>query len=409
MCNANVDRGCGTRVINVRLRPRKRRSQTINAGVKEFKAFWSKLRKYVKFILLFLFAVFLLWFFGRGLDWALVSQSLRKANAWYLGTAALIICLGYLFRAIRWKVLLEPITESSLKELFATTTVGFAAIFLLGRAGELVRPMWLPMRDHRVRPSAALVTLGLERIFDLAAIVCFFAANLLFFTPPAGREEEFWFVSTAGIVMLAAVVLGFVFLVVYQRASSRIISWTKRIIDRRFVPRRLQRIIISLLNQLGSALAILKDWRETLSVVFWTFTLWLAISVPTWLVLIAFGFPLSFSDSLFIMGFAVVSSLVPTPGGAAGAFHTATAAGLIFLLNDIRTEDAAAASIALHLVYFAPAIGFGLYYFVHGDISIERFRSLLSSDKAVEEIESDAPGFEPDVQGPRPQVPGRRS
>jgi hypothetical protein len=32
-----------------------------------------------------------------------------------------------------------------------------------------------------------------------------------------------------------------------------------------------------------------------------------------------------------------------------------------------------------------------LYYFAHGDISIERFRSLLSSEHAVEEIESDSP------------------
>src|SRR5687767_2339732 len=170
----------------------------------------DQLRKNVKFILLFLFAALIIWFFGRNLDWHEVSQSLRKANAWYLSYAVLIICFGYLLRAIRWRVLLEPITPASLKELFATTTVGFAAIFLIGRAGELVRPMWLPMRDRRVRPSAALVTLGLERIFDLAAIACFFAVNLLWFTPPAGRESEFEYVATIGVLMLLAVVLGFV-------------------------------------------------------------------------------------------------------------------------------------------------------------------------------------------------------
>jgi hypothetical protein len=84
---------------------------------------------------------------------------------------------------------------------------------------------------------------------------------------------------------------------------------------------------------------------------------------------------------------------VPTPGGAAGAFHTATAASLLFLKNDIRREDAAAVSIAMHLVYFAPAVIFGLYYFFHGDISVERFRSLLSSENAEREIESDSPDF----------------
>lgn len=349
------------------------------------------LRKYVKFILLFLFAVFIFWFFGRNLNWQEVSQSLRQADPWYLTYAVLIICFGYLLRAIRWKVLLEPITESSLKELFATTTVGFAAIFLIGRAGEIVRPMWLPMRDPRVRPSAALVTLGLERIFDLAALACFFAINLLWFTPPAGREVEFQYVATVGYVLLAAVAFGFAALIVYQRISPRIINWVARITDRTFIPKRLRRIFLSILEKLADALSILKDWREMLLVSFWSFTLWLAISIPTWLVLRAFDMPFTFSDSLVIMGVAAVSSVIPTPGGAAGAFHTATAASLIFLRPDMRHEDAAALSIAMHLVYFAPAIVFGLYYFLHGDISIERFRSLLSSEHAVEEIESESP------------------
>ena len=349
------------------------------------------LGKYVKFILLFLFAAFIFWFFGRNLDWQEVTRSLRQANPWYLTYAVLIICFGYLLRAIRWRVLLEPITPSSLKELFATTTVGFAAIFLIGRAGEIVRPMWLPMRDRRVRPSAALVTLGLERIFDLAALACFFAVNLLWFTPPAGRESDFQYVATVGYILLGAVVLGFALLVIYQRMADRIISWVARITDRKFIPRRLRRIFLSILEKLGGALSILKDWREMLLVSFWSFTLWLAISVPTWLVLLAFDMPFTFSDSLVIMGVAAVSSVIPTPGGAAGAFHTATAASLVFLRPDMKHEDAAAASIAMHLVYFAPALVFGLYYFLHGDISIERFRSLLSSENAVEEIESESP------------------
>ena len=349
------------------------------------------MRKYLKFIILFLFAAFLFWFFGRNLDWGLVRQSLAKADAIYVSAAVLIICIGYLLRAVRWQVLLAPITESSLKELFATTTVGFAAIFLIGRAGEIVRPMWLPMRDRRVRPSSALVTLGLERIFDLAALVCFFAVNLLWFTAPEGRETEFRYVELAGIVMLVGVLAGFGLLIGYQRVSERVNAWFARMTDHRLVPRNLRKIFLSILEKLAGALEILTDWKEMLLVSFWTIMLWLAIAVPTWLVLLAFNIPITFSDSLFIMGFASVSSVVPTPGGAAGAFHTATAASLLFLKNDTSREDAAAVSIAMHLVYFAPAIVFGLYYFLHGDISIERFRSLLSSEHAVEEIESEAP------------------
>ena len=343
------------------------------------------MRKHFKFILLVLFTVFIFWFFGRNLNWEEGSRSLRQANATYLTVSVLIICLGYLLRAKRWQVLLAPIAKTSLKELFATTTVGFAAVFFIGRMGEIVRPMWLPMRDNRVRPSAALVTLGVERICDLTALICFFAANLLWFSAPAGREAEFASVKIVGILMLVGVAFGIFMLALYAKYSVPIIEWFKRVTDRKIIPSRLRRIFLSILKQLAAALNVFRDWREVVAVVFWTILLWFSIAVPTWLVLLAFNLPLDFSASLFIMGFAAVSSVVPTPGGAAGAFHTATAASLIFL--NVDQNVAGATSIAMHLVYFAPAVIFGLYYFFHGDISIAKLRNLLSSEHAVEEVE----------------------
>jgi len=342
------------------------------------------LRKHFKFTILALIALVILWFFGRSLNWEEVSRSLRKANAVYLTIAVLIICLGYLLRAVRWKALLKPITETSLKELFATTTVGFGAMFLVGRMGEIVRPMWLPMRDKRVRPSAALVTIGVERIFDLGALIVFFAANFLWFETPVGRENEFAYVKLIGFAMLGGVLISFVALAFYQRMSAGLIGFIQRQ-DSKFFPARIKQVVTSILTQLGRSLHIFHNGREVAVVIFWTLLLWFAIAIPTWLVMLAFDLPFGFSASLFVMGWAAIGSVVPTPGGAAGAFHAATAAGLIFLGTD--TDQAAAVSIAMHLVYFAPAVFFGLYYFIHGDISIERLRSLISSEHTVEEVE----------------------
>lgn len=344
------------------------------------------MRKSLKFILLFLFAVFLLWFFGRNLDWNEVSESLRKANAFYLILAFLITCFGYLLRAFRWRTLLEPITETSLKELFAATTIGFTAILIVGRAGELIRPMWLSMRDRRVRPSSALITLGVERIFDLASLICFFSVNLLWFDAPAGREKEFGYVKLVGNLMLVGVVFGFVALYFYQRFSESFIAWFEKVSDRKFVPRKIRLVFISLLKQLAASLQILRDWREIAMVVFWTILLWFSIAVPTWLVILAFDLPvkITFGGSLFIMFVAALGSVVPTPGGAAGAFHAATAGGLMFL--NVEKNDAFAVSFVMHLIYFVPAVIFGIYYFLHGDMSVARFRSLLSSEHAEEEI-----------------------
>ncbi len=341
------------------------------------------MRKYFKFFILSALAILILWYFGRSLDWNEVWSSLRRADALQLTIATTIICLGYLLRAFRWRTLLAPITESNLRDLFATTTIGFAAVFLFGRAGEVVRPLWLPMRDKRIRPSAALVTIGLERICDLIAIVLLFALNLLWFQAPPGREAEFVLVNRAGLLMLIGTGVGLVALAIFTYYSQPIVEFVENWLDRlRFAPKNLKRVVLSLLKNLAASLQILRDPKELALIVFWTGTLWFAISLPTYLVLSAFGLPFSFSDALFIMGWAVVGSLVPTPGGAAGAFHATTGAALIFM--NVNRSDAAAASIVLHLVYFAPALAFGIYYFLHGDISWTRFRSMIVGDESSE-------------------------
>ena len=342
----------------------------------------------------------LFWFFGRNLDWHEVRGALAKADPIYLTLALVGICIGYFVRSVRWQVLLRPISDTNLHDLFATTTVGFAAILLVGRAGEIVRPMWLPMRDRRVRPSAALVTIFIERILDLASLMAFFSVSLIWFRNPAGHEDQFAWIKLVGNAMGVVIVLGIIGLIVYHRYSEPIIAWFERLTDRKFIPKRLREIFLSLLERLASSLDILKSPKDTFLAIFWTAVLWLAIAVPTWLILLAFDLrlngetPITFLDSTFMMGVASLSSLIPTPGGAAGAFHAATANSLIIL--GVEREQAAAVSIVTHLIYFAPALLFGLYYLFHGDISVDRFRSLLSGENAEREIETDSPDFVPE-------------
>ena len=338
-----------------------------------------------------LLAVFIIWIFGKDLDWQQVRQSLTKADPFYLTLAFLGISIGYFVRSVRWKVLLAPITESRLRDLFATTTVGFAAMLIVGRAGEIVRPMWLPMRDPRIRPSGALVTIFVERVFDLASLIAFFSVSLIWFKTPVGHETEFTSVKNVGNFLLVCVILGFVGMFIYHRYSAPIIGFFAKLIDRKFIPKRLQSLFIGLMENLATALDILKSPKEIFLVTFWTAALWFCIAIPTWLVLLAFGLNMSFLDSTFVMGFASLGSLVPTPGGAAGPFHAATMSSLVIL--GVDREQSTAVAIIMHLIYFVPAMVFGLYYLFHGDISIKRFRSLLSSENAEKEIESDSPNF----------------
>ena len=225
----------------------------------------------------------------------------------------------------------------------------------------------------------ALEALGqVEREHEIAGEPQY--ADVWFVPAPEGRESEFASIKLAGNIMVAVIVAGLIGMIIYHRNSARIIDWAAALTDRRFVPKRLRYIFLSLMRNMATALDILKSPREILLAGFWTAALWVAIAIPTWLVLMAFDLPMTFLDSTFVMGVASLGTLIPTPGGAAGAFHAATAGSLIIL--GVEREQAAAVSIVMHLIYFAPALVFGLYYLFHGDISIERFRSLLSSENA---------------------------
>ena len=348
----------------------------------------SNTRKFAEFGALCLLAVAILWWFGRSLDWSQVREAVSHANAYLLALAVLVISLGYLLRAARWGALLAPLSPAGLGNLFIATTVGFAAVFLIGRAGEVVRPAVLPMRDPKIRTSASFVTILVERIYDMFAVTLLFAVNLLWFKPPANVSIEFSRVRVVGIALLVATVVGVFGLTQFRKTSPRTIAWVKRMIHgRRFIPARLARAVISLLEQLAKALRVLVDARELAVTVGWTALVWLSIALASWLVFRAFKLPLGVTETVFVLGWSLVGSLVPTPGGAAGAFHAATAAGLVFL--GVEWETAAAVSIVLHVVDFCPALVFGFVHLIKGDISLSRLRSMTSSEAVEHAVEDE--------------------
>jgi uncharacterized protein (TIRG00374 family) len=347
----------------------------------------SSARKYLEFGILCALAIAILWWFGRKLDWVEVRQALGQTNKSLLAFAVVIVCSSYLLRAYRWGALLAPLGPARIKHLFAATTIGFGAVFLIGRMGEVVRPVILPLREPRVRASASFVTIMVERIYDMLAVVVLFAANLLWFVPPSKVASELSRVRITGIVLLVAVLSGVAGLVWYRHRSSSAVAWVDNRLHRwGFIPQRITRVVISTMEQLARALRVLANARELAVTIAWTALIWGGIVVANLLVLRAFGLNFGVTQAIFVLGWSLVGSLVPTPGGAAGAFHAATAAGLIFL--GVERETAAAISIVMHVIDFGPSVIFGFFYFVRGDINFARLRS-LSSPEALEHAVED--------------------
>lgn len=353
----------------------------------------AKYRKFLEFIALLLLAIAIVWWFGRGLDWAQVKSALLASDWRLILLGALGVLAGYLWRAFRWRAFLAPLTKASLREIWIAVCVGYAAVLTLGRAGEVVRPLVLPMRDRRVRPAASFVTVLIERVYDSITVLLLFAINLVLFTPASGASE-FARARQIGFALVGVLFVFVALLIAFRWRSQQVIGW----IDRKIHPDlrllgRLKHAILNLLQQLATALGVLTRGRELATTIGWSLALWGSVAAGNLLVFRAFGLPFGVSESLFVLGWSMIGSAIPTPGGAAGAFHAVTGGALILL--GVAAEKAAAVAIVIHLVDFLPAALFGLFYFLRGDVTLARLRLLMSATERAGEPEdlSSAPGI----------------
>ena len=343
----------------------------------------AKYRKFLEFLALLLLAIAIVWWFGRKLDWAQVKSAIAASDWRLILVAFLVLLLAYFWRALRWQAFLRPLTKASLGEIWIATCVGYAAVLTLGRAGEVVRPLVLPMRDRRVRPAASFVTIMIERVYDSITVLLLFAVNLVLFTPASGASE-FARAQQIGFGLVAILFVFVALLITFRWRSKQVIGW----LDKKIHPEarllgRLKLAIINLLQQLATALGVLTSAKELAITIGWSLALWGSVAAGNLIVFRAFGLPFGVSETLFVLGWSMIGSAIPTPGGAAGAFHAVTGGALILL--GVPAEQAAAVAIFIHLVDFVPAALFGLFYFLRGDVTLARLRLLMSStERAVD-------------------------
>jgi hypothetical protein len=329
-------------------------------------------------------ALFVYWFVHK-LDWSEVWREVSTANWARLGLAVSLFVGTYFVRVLRWRALLEPMARTSLKGLFQATVVGFSALFVMGRAAEMIiRPAMLSLKE-RVHPSASYATVMIERVFDMVMVVFFFAINLVFFEyVPTDRDATrlFGWIKVTGVVLLVIAVAGIYGLSVFRSRRAGVLNYLELRLG--WLPRHALKGLMSLLRHISEALGVLHDARGLAVTVSYTVLMWLMVALAHLLVVRAFGIPygyVPFTGAVFVMGLSMLGSVVPTPGGATGPFHTATAAALAFL--GVSQSKAASVAIVLHLVIFAPASLFGLYYLLKEGLSLDRLRR-IGEQQAVE-------------------------
>jgi uncharacterized protein (TIRG00374 family) len=325
-------------------------------------------------------ALFIYLFINK-LDWLNVWNNARDANLLMIAVATCLMVMTYVVRSLRWRALLAGMASPTWLALFRATTIGFTALFLLGRAGELiVRPAALSLNEP-VKPSASYATVLIERVFDMVTVVILFALNMAFFefsrSEPAAIES-FRMIRMAGLFLLVISAAGIYGLSVFRRRREGTLRYLDNKLRR--IPERFYKGLMNLLERISEGLAVLHDAKGLAVTIAYTVVLWLLVIVAYVLVIRAFGIPQSqipYTGAVFVLGISMLGSVVPTPGGATGPFHAATAAALIFL--GVERNQAASTAIVLHLVVFLPAVFFGFFYILKEGITLARLIQPRSS------------------------------
>lgn len=338
--------------------------------------------KKLRAVLVLALALGLSYWFLKSSEWDLVGRYLSNVKIWPLVLAFGAINLTLVMRSLRWQVLLSPIAPVKLDNALAATAIGFGSLFIVGRASEVIRPLVLSLRE-KLQPSATLATILIERIYDTTAVVSLFALNLLFFNLPAqstDRTQELASIRWIGLLLLVGLVCGIVMLVLLRLKAAQLIGWLESTLAR--LSLRFLQPVVNLIKHLADGLAVLVSLRALGLSLLYTGFVWTLVTTATWLVLYAFGQTLSLTHVIFVLGFGLIGSLVPTPGGSAGAFHATAAKGFEFL--GLEHNLAAAIAIVYHLIAFGSPLLVGLFYLIRDGIKLSQIRAMLAQEMAAE-------------------------
>jgi uncharacterized protein (TIRG00374 family) len=141
----------------------------------------KKIFSVLQYILFLAIGFFLTWWQLGKLspsEWDQFKQSLLNAHYIVLLPVFILTILSYISRAVRWKILIEPLGyQPAVSNTFYATMCGYFANTFLPRAGEILRCTLLS-RYEKIPVTKLFGTILLERVFDL---LCYFLVIVITF------------------------------------------------------------------------------------------------------------------------------------------------------------------------------------------------------------------------------------
>jgi len=294
-------------------------------------------------------------------DWATFWSKTEHINWMFVALSVAIIYFVYVLRAVRWRIFLKPMCETTTARLIGPQFIGFAGLSLLGRAGEVVRP-YLIAKKENLTLTSQLGVWTVERIFDMGSVALMFVA-LGFIGDPLWKAlpnthlqaEVRWsaMVFLGGIVVLTAVAL-----VLYRSGHA-----TGERLEKFLEPRSpgLAHGIRAKVDAFTDGLQTISDTSSFVQLFLLSVLMWVLVAVSYWLITHAYGGRLAElgpASIMVLMVGAMFGSLLQLPGVGGGS-QLATIA-IMNKVFGVESEVAVSCGMLIWLATFMSVIPAGL-------------------------------------------------
>lgn len=326
----------------------------------------------------------------RGLSGRQMWSFLLRANPGWLLAA---VCTSYgtlLVRAYRWRFFLQPVKKASLWALFGAQVLGFSAIYLVGRPGEIVRPAYIAWREEVTFTSQVAVWL-LERVCDTIAMLVLFAVAIRFeaIEPTMTRAPRVlrrMHEGVTGALFLAGVLL--IALALFRLYSEAL---TERLTHAsRFLPEKLRAALRRLLRSFAEGLEVIRNWKDFLASAACTVVLWTMNATVFWLAFRSLDGKvgdLSWWAAGLVLFSAALGLIVQLPV-VGGGYPVVTSFVLRHFFH-VPVGEATGAGLLVFVVNMVPCVALGAVLLVYEGLSFKKLHKIAEEGRAatVEERE----------------------
>ena len=301
--------------------------------------------------------------------WAVIS----KSNVPLLVVAALVATAVFPLRAIRWRVILEPVAPNlPIAQLWRATAVGMMVNNIYpARLGEIARAYALTRETSRVSLTSAVASLAVDRVFDALTLMLLLVAAMLAPEFPRGITIGGQPVQRAAALFAVGALILFVMLyviVVFPQYLARLYA----AMVGRVAPGLVERGS-TIIHAFSEGLGVLRSPRRFAAVFFWALVHWLVNALAFWIGFKAVGVDVPFSAANFLQGIIAIGVALPSSPGFFGVFEAAAKVGLE--VYGVTGGLAVSWAIGYHILSFIPITIIGLYYFARLGLHFSDFKA----------------------------------